>query len=635
MRLMVPYSIYVILSTSICRIEVIVTSIVSCIRILSEHVANQIAAGEVVERPASVVKELLENSLDAGATRIAVQIEGGGTRLIRVMDNGTGMDEDDVLLAIERHATSKLQDESQLAAIATLGFRGEALPSIGSVARLTILSRPRDRETGTRAEIRYGRLHAVHEDGCARGTIVEIRGLFGNVPARKKFLKSVRTELYHIEEVVRNQALASVDAAFSLQVDSRSVLDLPSGGGVEQRVRDVFRCQDALLPVDFSAGDEENGIRLSGYLLQPDASSSRTNRLRILVNGRPVRDRMIRHGVVEGLQGFLMKGQSPAGALFLQLAPAEVDVNVHPAKLEIRFRSSQEVHNFVVQAVADAIRAYQEEVRSDIFSVPAAAPEQTAAPVFTAEARRPSPASSPPAGSMPGEPARMPGSMVSRSAEPAASFQHDPEPFAVVKPPDSLADFTGLTLIGQFGKLYLLCEKDDRLIVIDQHAAHERIMYQRLRRDYLRRDIPGQNLMFPVSVELDPRQLETLKRYGADVALLGFVVEDFGESTRVIKSVPALVSHLDPAAMLAEILESLCSAPRDEPAAVVPPRIDHLLASMACKAAVKAGNRLAPAEMYELLRQMKDSELFSHCPHGRPVVKIFAKQEIEKWFHRL
>lgn len=610
----------------------------SRIRILSEHIANQIAAGEVVERPASVVKELLENSLDAGATRIAVQIEGGGTRLIRVMDNGAGMDEDDVLLSIERHATSKLRDESQLAAIATLGFRGEALPSIGSVARLTILSRPRDRETGTRAEVRYGRLHAVHEDGCARGTIVEIRSLFGNVPARRKFLKSARTELYHIEEVIRNQALASVDAAFSLQVDNRPILDLPGGGGVEQRVRDVFRCQDSLLPVDFTAGDEENGISLRGYLLQPDASSSRTNRLRILVNGRPVRDRMIRHGVVEGLQGFLMKGQSPAGALFLQLAPAEVDVNVHPAKLEIRFRSAQAVHGFVVQAVATAIRAYQEEVRSEIFSIPAAAPEQTPAPVFTAEARRPLSVSSPPAaGSVPmsGGPVGMPGSMVRRSAEPAASFRHDPAPFAAVKPPAGLADFTGLTLIGQFAKLYLLCEKDDRLIVIDQHAAHERIMYQRLRRDYLRRDIPGQNLMFPVSVELDPRQLETLKRYGADVALLGFAVEDFGESTRVIKAVPALISHLDPAEMLVEILASLCSAPRDDPAAVVPPRIDHLLASMACKAAVKAGNRLAPAEMLELLRQMKESELFSHCPHGRPVVKIFAKQDIEKWFYRI
>lgn len=608
----------------------------SSIRILSEHIANQIAAGEVVERPASVVKELLENSLDAGATRIAVQIEGGGTRLIRVMDNGAGMDEDDVLLSIERHATSKLRDESQLAAIATLGFRGEALPSIGSVSRLTILSRPWSRETGTRAEIRYGRLHAVHEDGCARGTIVEIRNLFGNVPARKKFLKSARTELYHIEEVIRNQALASVDAAFSLQVDRRSILDLPGGGGVEQRVRDVFRCRDSLLPVDFSTGDDENGISLSGYLLQPDASSSQTNLLRILVNGRPVRDRMIRHGVVEGLQGFLMKGQSPAGALFLQLAPAEVDVNVHPAKLEIRFRSAREVHGFVVQAVAAAIRAYQEEVRSDIFSIPAAAPEETAPPLFTAEERCPLPVSPPPAaGNGPGEPVSMPGSVAGRSAEPAASFRHAPEPFAALKPPASLADFTGLTIIGQFFKLYLLCEKDDRLIVIDQHAAHERIMYQRLRRDYLRRDIPGQNLMFPVSVELDPRQLETLKRHGDDVALLGFVVEDFGESTRVIKSVPALVSHLDPAEMLVEILASLYSTPRDEPAAVVPPRIDHLLASMACKAAVKAGNRLAPAEMFELLRRMKESELFSHCPHGRPVVKIFTKQEIEKWFHRL
>jgi len=605
---------------------------VSRIRILSEHLANRIAAGEVVERPASVVKELLENSLDAGATRIAVQINGSGTRLIRVMDNGVGMDEDDVLLSLERHATSKMRDEGRLDAIATLGFRGEALPSIASVSRMTLLSRPRDRVTGTSAEIRYGSLNAVHEAGCAQGTIVEVRGLFGNVPARKKFLKSARTELYHIEEVIRSQALARVDCAFSLHVEGREVLDLPAGVNLEQRVRGVCRCRDRMLTIDFAS--DQGGLGLTGYLLQPDASSSRTNRLRILVNDRPVRDRMIRHGVVEGLRGFLMKGQSPAGALFLRLDPAQVDVNVHPAKLEIRFRRSQDVHRCVVQAVSAAVRAYQDEVRGDIFSLPDPGVSGVDEGSLNDQGRMP-PSFSTSSVTSNASPDIMAGLVAGRSAEPAAVFRHNIEALAVVQQQNGFTSLNGLTLIGQFAELYLLGEKDGCLIVIDQHAAHERILYQQMKRDFLRKDIPGQNLMFPVSVELDPRQAETIERFSREVSLLGFTVEDFGEATWAIKSVPALISHVDPVAMLFEILESLRAAPRDEPSAVVPPRIDHLLASMACKAAVKAGNRLAPEEMLELLRRMRESELFSHCPHGRPVVKIFSKHEIEKWFHRI
>jgi len=609
----------------------------SRIRILSEHLANQIAAGEVVERPASVVKELLENSLDSGSDRVDIQIEGGGTRLIRVVDNGVGMDGDDVLLSLERHATSKLTDESQLGAIATLGFRGEALPSIGSVSRMTILSRTRQASIGTRADIRYGTLHGVHEDGCARGTIIEVRSLFGNLPARKKFLKTNRTELSHIDEVIRSQSLAHPQVAFSLQVDDRKVFDFPAAD-LEQRVRDVFRYSETLLPVQ-GATDDEEGLQVSGYLLLPDVAPS--SRLRILVNSRPVQDRMIRHAVMEGLQGFLMKGHQPAGVLLLELSPELVDVNVHPAKREIRFHNSRAVHQFLVRSVARAIQRHQDRVRSELFSVP----EQEEAKTEVAfestvpadnHCRQPvyqqtvpmRPRTDPPA---------------ARTMEPLVDAfpADDPVPpqlsttiSSFSSEPVEQAGASGLTLIGQFLQLYLLCERDGQLVVIDQHAAHERILYQRLRRGYEQREIPGQSLMFPVTIELGPDHAETLEKEAEAVAALGIQVEYFGDTTWVIKAVPALVSQLSPQDVLTDILDGLRNRSSTGTSGVVPECIDNLLASMACKAAIKAGNRLQPEEMLELLQQMENSEVFSHCPHGRPVIKTFSRQEIERWFHR-
>ncbi|MEA2115222.1 MAG: DNA mismatch repair endonuclease MutL [Thermodesulfobacteriota bacterium] len=602
----------------------------SQIRILSEHLANQIAAGEVVERPASVVKELLENSLDAGADRVDIQVEGGGTRLIRIVDNGLGMDGDDVLLSLERHATSKLTDESQLGAIATLGFRGEALPSIGSVSRMTILSRIRQAATGTRADIRYGTLHGVHEDGCARGTLIEVRSLFGNLPARKKFLKTNRTELSHIDEVIRGQSLAHPHVAFSLQVEGRKVFDFPATD-LEQRVRDVFRYQDTLLPVQ-AAIDDEEGLQVSGFLLLPDAAPSA--RLRILVNSRPVQDRMIRHAVMEGLQGFLMKGHQPAGALLLEVAPELVDVNVHPAKREIRFRNAREVHRFIVRAVARAIQQHQDQVRSELFSIPehgaAVAPGPGTSAFVDNQPRQPAHQQIVPMG--PGT-----DSPDARTMEPATDVLLNDEPVRpqpVVCQPGKQAEFSGLTLIGQFLQLYLLCERDGQLVVIDQHAAHERILYQRLRHGYEQREIPSQSLMFPVTIELGPDHAETLEKETEAVAALGVQVEFFGDTTWVIKAVPALVSQLSPQDVLADILDGLRNRSSTGLSGVVPECIDNLLASMACKAAIKAGDSLQPEEMIELLQQMENSQVFSHCPHGRPVIKTFSRQEIEKWFHR-
>ncbi len=682
----------------------------SKIRVLSDHLANQIAAGEVVERPASVVKELLENALDAGADRINIQVEGDGTRLIRVVDNGVGMDQDDVLLCLERHATSKLIEESQLGAITTLGFRGEALPSIASVSRMSLLSRLHTVEIGTRAEIRYGALHDLHDDGCACGTIIEVRNLFGNLPARKKFLKTKRTELFHIEEVIRNQAVAHPDIAFSLQVDGRKTITL-AAADQEQRVRDIFRYPGKML--DISSGSRHDGqysLNVNGFLLLPDATS--TARLRILVNNRPVQDQIIRYAAAEGLKGLLMKGQQPAGALLLDLDSQLVDINVHPAKREIRFRNSNEMRRILVRAVSEAVLRHQEEMRSELFS-PSKIETEVGGTTSSLENRfgnsepwqgdGEQPVASYFAPPEPNgqdnetpefRPAEYPvqdqskehksGQMEHEELLGRQIYSAEPLPFAsfsvtgsegeelkgqgglVSKQPDQQLEqypeqrdqgyneqagerqinlqndlqteqqlgYSGLKLIGQFLNLYLLCEHDEQLVVIDQHAAHERILYQQLRTAYEQRAVAVQNLLFPVTVELGPDHADTLEQEAEAVVALGLTVEFFGDTTWVIKAVPALVGKVSPQEVLFDILDGLAARPGASCSEVVPECIDHLLASMACKAAIKSGNRLHPEEMLALLRQMEQSEFFSHCPHGRPVLKIFSRSEVEKWFRR-
>jgi DNA mismatch repair protein MutL len=581
------------------------------------------------------------------------------------------MDADDVLLCIERHATSKIQDEEQLAAIATLGFRGEAIPSIASVSWMTILSRPHNQDLGARAEIRYGVLQAMHEDGCGRGTVIEVRHLFGNMPARKKFLKSARTEIHHIEEVVKNQALAHPRTGFTLHIDGRVALEYRPDATLEQRVREVFRYSGGLLPLAPEGGAEPADLDLDGFLLLPEAASATNARLRILVNDRPVQDAMIRHAVSEGLQGFLMKGYQPAGALLLTIGPDQVDVNVHPAKREIRFRRSETVHRFIADRVRSAIAGYQQSLRTSVFAAPAPRPEsrpepggaprpeirpdlrpESARPVAQTKiwSSAPSTAAVAPPAAAPGplttaEPAPLPAAAqpvppvttrAATNAEPAAEvFRSEPPPSRPLFATDPAGEYCGLTLIGQLFSLYLLCERDGELIVIDQHAAHERLLYGQLLEGYQAARIPRQTLLFPATVELSPAQTETFERQGEAVAALGIQAEHFGESTYVIKAAPALVSHVDPGALLREILDGLRGRPtRPDSLRPVPQAVDDLLASMACKAAIKAGNRLQPAEMLKLLQQMEASAVFSHCPHGRPVIKTFSAQEVEKWFHR-
>ncbi|KJR98421.1 MAG: hypothetical protein VR65_20565 [Desulfobulbaceae bacterium BRH_c16a] len=629
----------------------------SNIRILPEQLANQIAAGEVVERPASVVKELVENSLDAKASRIEIEIEGGGTKLIRVIDNGIGMDEDDLLLSLERHGTSKIQTEHDLAAISTLGFRGEAIPSIGSVSQLTITSRPGNAELGTRVVLQYGKLTKVHETGCSYGTTFEVRNLFGNTPARRKFLRTVRTELGHIDEIVKSYALGSPAVTFIERIDGRDVLNLDSTLSLPQRLCRIIHYEEAFIPLDRSAGTALcPGI--SGFLVPPEKVTVGPAKLRIFVNGRAVRDRMIVHAATEGMRGFLMKGKNPAGLIHLNLPHGEVDVNVHPAKHEVRFRNVRDVHALLSQSIARAIEDYQQTVKTTIFGhnrtadIPAI-PLDRALPEYGGfddpdqglNGRRetnyevqpiPSPPPSKPSPTAPAPAAARLQSLLS-TAEPLRSQRDNdrpapanvqPQKTAIKQPPPARHN---LLVIGQYDDLYIFCRNSDGLLVIDQHAAHERLLYEKLRRQYLSDSIVRQTLLFPETVELSLFQTRLAERNSREIDKMGFTIREFGGYTYIISAIPALAGTANPRELFLNILEQFGSeSGRSDKGRF----LDNILASMACKAAVKAGTSLTESEIDKLLNEMAGADLFSHCPHGRPVFKQFSKEEIKKWFYR-
>lgn len=604
----------------------------SAIRILPEQLANQIAAGEVVERPASVVKELLENALDAGAREITVQVEGNGTRLIRVIDDGGGMDHDDVLLSLERHATSKLVSAEQLGAITSLGFRGEAIPSIASVSRLTITSRQAGASLGTVAEVRHGTVVRVHEAGGAPGTTMEVRDLFGNVPARRKFLKSTATELSHIEEAVKNYALVRPEVGFAYTVDDRTLFQWP--GGVDTLEGRTLRLlgrragQGALL-LAVDSQDAMDDLAISGYLLAPEETPATGARLRIFVNGRVVKDRMVAHAVGEGLHNFLLTGRSPAGVLLLTIAPQAVDVNVHPTKQEVRFRHGQAVHQAVAQAVRQAVVRFQETRKESLFgrATPAKpTPPTVSRPIAPAQVREPQPLFRIEA---PNRPLREDAQSVIASPTPSSILP--PAPESVARPVETpTATAVPLRLLGQVAECYLLCESEGGLLVVDQHAAHERLLFEELRQRYANNNVARQQLLFPKVLECTLKERQLLEENGPELQRLGLEVEAFGGDSFVVKAVPAIMGTTPAEEVVAAILNQL----GDEGGGRGSQRVEAVLASMACKAAVKAGQRLTPQEMEHLLQRMHEANIFSHCPHGRPVARRFTPDDLKKWFNR-
>ncbi len=631
----------------------------SKIKILSEHLANQIAAGEVIERPASVVKELLENSIDADASHVQIEIEGSGTKLIRVIDDGVGMDADDALLCLERHATSKLAESSddgnRLAAISSLGFRGEAIPSIASVAKMSITSRIENDPLGSRIEVRYGKLLKVYETGCNKGTVIEIKDLFGNLPARKKFLKSLRTELFHIEEVIRNYSLANFHLGITYTLNSNRVLDFAANtDSLEDRIK-MFYSKSASEPL-VSLQDHETPasttdvISIKGFLLSPEQTFSTGTRLRLFVNGRAVKDRMMVHAVHEGLSGYLMKGRSAAGVVFVTVPYETVDVNVHPTKQEIRFQYPHNIHEAIVSAVRRGMEKYQQGAKQTLFGSNLAAKKTEAANRFPHAKTKTVTKNVSRFWNSPSPPSHENISLKNMAdATFATSDSNTTFSPAVAEPvapflqsaADEIPVPESLKPIGQFMDLYLLCEakreNESYLVVIDQHAVHERILFEDLKKQFAASRIPRQSLLFPRMLELTPEYAAVLERHREQVQQLGLVVEEFGGDNYIIQAVPAVISHLDPEEILTGILMEF-SGPeygqekgRKRSDAT---RLDDILSSLACKAAIKAGQNLNTLEMQELLKLMQESKAFTHCPHGRPVVRMFSSADIKKWFHR-
>ena len=633
----------------------------SRIKILSEHLANQIAAGEVIERPASVVKELLENSIDAGARRVQIEIEGSGTRLIKVIDDGVGMDGDDALLCLERHATSKLggntNDSNMLSVIQSLGFRGEAIPSIASVAKMTLTSRTENDPLGTRVEVRYGKILKIHETGCNKGTVIEIKNLFGNLPVRKKFLKSSRTELFHIEEIVKNYCLANSRLGITYTVNSNTIWDIPAETDtLEDRVKMFYakNTSDPLIPIQDSStlSPHNDDITIEGFLLSPEQSFATSTKLRLFVNGRAIKDRMMAHAVSEGLSGYLMKGRTAAGALFVTLPHEAVDVNVHPTKQEIRFQQPNNVHKRIVSAVRLAMERFQMQAKHAIFGSDKNLNNGKAEQVFTHKNKESGSANvyslwnnshDSAKSDNSGSAAYLPSGKDKTFSPPQysepVSTAEPTTPFLQTESEDLVPE--SLKPIGQFMDLYLLCEarrgEERFLVVIDQHAVHERILFENLKKQFDSKQMASQNLLFPKMLELTPESAEILEKNREEISEFGIVVEEFGGDNFIIKAVPSVISHLDPEEILTGILTQFSGSDysqgegRKRKDAT---RLDDILSSMACKAAIKAGQNLTPLEMQQLLKLMKESKAFTHCPHGRPVVRMFSAAEIKKWFHR-
>lgn len=609
----------------------------SKIKILPENIANQIAAGEVVERPASVVKEFVENGLDAGASQITVEVAGGGTRLIRVIDNGEGMDADDVLLCLERHGTSKIRESSDLMAISTLGFRGEAVPSIGSVAKLTIISKQANESLGCQAELQYGVLRKVHDIGCNTGTIMEVRQLFGNVPARRKFLKTTRTELSHIDEVMVSMALAHSLVGFRYLVDGRIVHDFPQGSTLAQRVATIYKMGREPMVEITTSGE----VSLTGFLSAPDAVTGVAAKLRLFVNGRMVRDRMVNHAVSEGVHGFYLKGRRPCGVLMIEVPPETVDVNVHPTKQEIRFHRSQAVHGAIADGLRKGLLTYQAKVKNAVFGKAGASLVEE---VKEASPHLPKPSSSGSQGQalFTAEPvARVEPRCVRQAVLPKVEQQVDltsvstaPEPDVSPERLDPSQEETNplgtLTYLGQFERSYLLCESGQGLVVIDQHAAHERLLFEKLKGQIMA-NVVTQNLLFPEMMSFTRQQIGVLEKYGTEIRDLGLEIDHFGGDSYVVKAIPALLGHLGPLEIVTGVLDRYLHADIKGSRAT---RIEDMLSVMACKAAVKANHTLLPEEGMKLLEQMLAADVFSHCPHGRPVYQLFSSSDVKKWFLR-
>ena len=645
----------------------------SRIRILPEAIANRIAAGEVVERPASVVKELLENALDAGARSVRIELESGGKRMIRVVDDGSGMSHDDALLAFERHATSKLRTSDDLLSISTLGFRGEALPSIASVSRLLLETCAGGEEQGTRVEFAGGKLVGVKPAGLPAGTSVSVADLFYCVPARRKFLKSDTTELGHVASLVTHYALANPDKQFALKTPTQEILNVPPVATLAERVYQLFGRQAleemieitpvsgpiraAITESELDDGSRSAELTVRGFVSRPEVQRANRNGIYVFVNRRLVRDRLLLHAIHEAYRNILPADAFPMALLFLDLPCGEVDVNVHPAKIEVRFRHSQCVHDFARDAIRQALSKAR-PIAS--FAVPArpaasAAGGQLGVGAATAPAPLAPPrAALPLAEAYPG-PATVGFALTEGPAQPRAqrfafeaseiepatgkSEQIEPHsgtaaqaPGQSTEVPASATCIGELRPLGQVNASFIVAVNSEGLWIIDQHVAHERVLFEQHLRARREGAVTGQRLLVPMVVDLTPRQRAILEQISEELSANGFDVTAMGPHSVAIQATPAGVPNSDAELLVAEILDGI---EREHQAISIDSLQSQIAASTACHAAIKVNMPLDQPKMEWLLGELAKTESPMSCPHGRPVVLRYSLREIERAFKRI
>ncbi|MBP0578028.1 DNA mismatch repair endonuclease MutL [Labrys sp. LIt4] len=600
------------------------------IRALPQILVDRIAAGEVVERPASAVKELVENAIDAGARRIEIVTEGGGQRLIRIVDDGSGMSPEDLALAVQRHATSKLPTEDLLA-INTLGFRGEALPSIASVSRLSITTRERGAATGAVITIEAGEHQAIRPAAIGEGTRIEVRDLFYATPARLKFLKTQRTEAAAIGDVVKRLAMANPAIAFTLAGEDHSPSTWPAGDE-ETRLGTLLGADfiDNAIAIDVTRGD----VRLHGHIGLPTFNRGTGQHQYLFVNGRPVRDKLLLGAVRGAYADHLPKDRFPVLALFLDITPQNVDVNVHPAKAEVRFRDGGLVRGLIVSAIRSALE--RESGRSSSGNA------DVALGLLARSLNRPadldwdwraSPAAPRPS-AMGGADIGDAGSGFAAPAQ--AGFDElvmpsaDVRATAVPPAPDSLDRPLGAAR-AQLHETYIVAQTREGVVIVDQHAAHERLVYERLKRERAAAGAKSQLLLIPEVVDLDPADVERLTAASEDLAALGLVVEPFGPGALLVRATPAALGSTNPAALIRDLADGFAEWGSE---IVLERRLDHVAATMACHGSVRAGRRLLPAEMDALLREMEVTPNSGQCNHGRPTYVTLKLSDIEALFGR-
>ncbi len=606
------------------------------IQVLPDHVANQIAAGEVVERPASVLKELVENAIDAEATQIDVEIVSGGKTLIRVSDNGTGMNRDDALLSIERFATSKIRGVDEIERVATLGFRGEALAAISSVSRFSLLTRRTGDLAGTEITMSGGKIQDVQDEGCAPGTAISVRNLFFNVPARRKFVRSEQTELFHIRQTFMLYALSHPEISMSLSIDGRKTSNLPGQASFEQRLRDLYPSSTSL---DLRKVDFQSSLaRISGFVSLPTHTRSDRSEQYIFVNGRPTSAAVLSYALKEGYRGLLAKNRHPYIFLFISNDPALVDVNVHPTKKEVRFHNPAGIRDATIEAIRTALPSglchsplgpSNVSIETTRTKAEGRTPNGVSLAIvpdlfrgIEAAGRFPYPRS--PVSTLP---ARR--QSASQTPENEQISQHSTPPqFAGM---ERVAPWSWTRILGQVCGLYVVMETEAGLVLMDPHAAHERVLYEKFMAEAKKGLIESHGLLLPETIELSPKDALFLRGHMEAFKKMGFGIAGFGGDAFVVDALPACLSAVAPGRLLTDVIAHFEKAGEKAGAGIL---IEEKIAQAACKAAVKAGRQLSRQDIETIIEQLAGAEMPYTCPHGRPILINISQQELERKFGR-